>query len=119
MRYVPKKRTICGRWRVVDGRRRCCTDPKGHGGDCKPYAAVKAAARRAELSDLFDTHDSDDVDCEACAAARRAIDGGCAAEYGLALRCDWARGILRSLYAAHNAGDLSVPGEVEMAGGAP
>lgn len=115
MRHVGKfRRKMCGRWRIIGGRRKCCPYPKGHEGECRPYAAVKEAARLSELSDLFLQHDSDDVDCASCAAARRAAAQGCEASYSLALRCDWARSILRTLYEAHNAGELTVPGEVEM-----
>lgn len=99
-RKTLRKRRTCGRWRIIDGLRNCCPYDKGHPGDCKPYAAVEAAARREELFALFIDHESDDVDCDSCRAARRASIGQCDPAYAIALRCDWARGILRTLYAA-------------------
>ncbi len=110
-RRTLRKRRTCGRWRIIDGLRRCCPYDKGHDGDCKPYAVVKEAARREELFALFIEHDSDDVACDSCAAARRAALGQCDPAYAIALRCDWGRGIVRALYGSAGEPFPELPAE--------
>lgn len=101
-RKTLRKRRTCGRWRMVDGLRRCCPYPKGHEQECEPVRRLREAARREELTTLLAEHD--DAECDPCAAAARYAD---AAQQGgewdpgaaLAMRCPWAQGMVRSLHA--------------------
>ena len=113
MRHVRKyTRKTCGRWRIIDGRRHCCPYDKGHDGDCRPYRQERETKRLDELSRLLAEHDT--AECEPCAAAGRALDRGVSGAEIVAMRCDWASGVVRALHVGRGAGRLDVPGEVEM-----
>ena len=108
-RKTLRKRRTCGRWRIVDGLRRCCPYPKGHEQECRPVRQQREAARIAELQTLLAEHE--EAECEPCAAAARYADraqqgGEWDGAAAVAMRCDWSRGIVRSL---HEASGLRLP----------
>lgn len=89
----------CGRWRVVEGRRRTCLLPRGHEQECTPVGELRLARRHDELVQLIAEHE-----CEQCREYNRAVADGAVPDTVVGLRCEIGQ---------HWQHRLNYPGEYE------